>query len=38
MASMGMDPIVAQASELMRLGKMPSLDEIKNGKVRGLYT
>jgi len=27
------DPIVAKASELMRLDIMPSLDEIRNGKV-----
>ncbi|WVQ85561.1 hypothetical protein IAT38_007727 [Cryptococcus sp. DSM 104549] len=31
-ASMQRDPIVAKASELMRLGLMPSLEEIKNGK------
>jgi hypothetical protein len=30
---MGRDPIVAKASELMRLDIMPSFDEIKNGKV-----
>lgn len=30
------DPIVAKASELMRLDIMPSLDEIRNGKVRKL--
>lgn len=27
------DPIVAKASELLRLDLMPSLDEIRNGKV-----
>lgn len=27
------DPIVAKASELLRLNLMPSLEEIKNGKV-----
>jgi len=31
-ATMGRDPIVAKSSELMRLGLMPSLDEIRNGK------
>ncbi|KAK8865946.1 hypothetical protein IAR55_001095 [Kwoniella newhampshirensis] len=31
-ATMGKDPIVAKASELMRLDIMPSLEEIKNGK------
>lgn len=33
-ASMGRDPVVMKASELIRLGKMPSLNEIKAGKVR----
>ena len=33
-ASMQRDPIVAKASELMRLDIMPSLEEIKAGKVR----
>ena len=33
---MGRDPIVAKASELMRLDIMPSFDEIKNGKVSPL--
>jgi hypothetical protein len=28
------DPVVAKASELMRLDIMPTLDEIRNGKVR----
>ena len=32
-ASMQRDPYVAKASELLRLDKMPSLDEIRNGKV-----
>jgi hypothetical protein len=32
-ASMQRDPIVAKASELMRLDIMPSLDEIRGGKV-----
>jgi hypothetical protein len=32
-ATMQRDPIVAKASELMRLDIMPSLDEIRNGKV-----
>ena len=27
------DPLVAKASELLRLDLMPSLDEIRNGKV-----
>lgn len=31
-ASMQRDPIVAKASELMRLDIMPSLEEIKGGK------
>ncbi|KAK6905738.1 hypothetical protein I203_106569 [Kwoniella mangroviensis CBS 8507] len=31
-ATMQRDPIVAKASELMRLDIMPSLDEIRNGK------
>lgn len=31
--TMQRDPIVAKASELMRLDIMPSLDEIRNGKV-----
>ncbi|KAL7419530.1 Apoptosis-inducing factor 1 [Cryptotrichosporon argae] len=31
-STMQRDPIVAKASELMRLGLMPSLDEIRNGK------
>ncbi|KAH0564883.1 hypothetical protein GP486_001722 [Trichoglossum hirsutum] len=30
-ASMGMDPLVSHASELMRRGNMPSKSEIKNG-------
>ncbi|BEI83561.1 hypothetical protein CcaverHIS002_0401650 [Cutaneotrichosporon cavernicola] len=30
--SMGRDPIVAKANELLRTGKMPKLDEIKAGK------
>lgn len=33
-ATMQRDPIVAKASELLRLDLMPSLDEIRNGKVR----
>jgi NADPH-dependent 2,4-dienoyl-CoA reductase/sulfur reductase-like enzyme len=33
-ASMGRDPVVSKASELFRLGKMPSLEEIRAGKVR----
>lgn len=32
--SMQQDPIVSKASELLRLGLMPSAQEIKNGKVR----
>jgi hypothetical protein len=32
-ASMGRDPYVAKASELIRLNIMPTLDEIKGGKV-----
>ncbi|KAL1410632.1 Apoptosis-inducing factor 1 [Vanrija albida] len=31
-ASMGRDPIVAKASELFIEGKLPTLDEIRNGK------
>ncbi|WWC86273.1 uncharacterized protein L201_001146 [Kwoniella dendrophila CBS 6074] len=31
-ATMGRDPIVSKANELMRLDIMPSLDEIRNGK------
>ena len=30
-ASMGMDPLVMHASEMMRKGNMPSKTEIKNG-------
>ena len=30
---MGNDPLVSKSSELMRLGLMPSGDEIKAGKV-----
>lgn len=30
--SMGRDPIVAKASELIRLGAMPTLEEVKTGK------
>lgn len=32
-ASMQKDPYVAKASELIRLGLMPTLDEIRGGKV-----
>lgn len=32
-ATMQRDPIVAKASELLRLDLMPSLDDIRNGKV-----
>lgn len=32
LASMGRDPIMAHCSELMRIGKMPSFDEVKDGK------
>jgi len=32
-ASMGRDPYVSKSSELLKLGKMPTLDEIKVGKV-----
>lgn len=32
-ASIGRDPYVSKAAELLRLGKMPKLDEIKAGKV-----
>lgn len=38
MASMQRDPIVAKASELMRLDIMPSLDEIRAGKVGATCT
>lgn len=31
--SMQNDPVVGKASELLRLGLMPSLDDIKAGKV-----
>lgn len=31
MASMGMDPAMAQSAELMRLGKMPSKSQLKGG-------
>lgn len=34
-ASIGRDPYVAKASELLRLGVMPKLAEIKSGKVGG---
>jgi hypothetical protein len=33
---MGRDPVVVQSSELIRLGKMPKLSEIKNGQVSTL--
>ena len=33
MSSMQRDPIVSKASELIRLGLMPSKSEIKSGKV-----
>lgn len=33
-ASMQADPIAMKASELMRLGKMPSASDIKGGVVR----
>lgn len=32
LASMGRDPIMSHTSELLRIGKMPSFDEVKNGK------
>lgn len=32
-SSMGRDPVVAKANELMRTGRMPTLEEIKGGKV-----
>lgn len=32
-ATMQNDPVVSKASELLRLGLMPSPEEIKNGKV-----
>ena len=35
-ASMQRDPIVSKASELLRLGLMPSAAEIKGGKVRSI--
>ncbi|PWN51726.1 FAD/NAD(P)-binding domain-containing protein [Violaceomyces palustris] len=31
-ATMGVDPLMVQASELLRIGAMPSLSEIKGGK------
>ncbi len=30
---MGRDPLVVQSSELMRIGKMPKLSDVKGGKV-----
>lgn len=36
--TMQRDPIVAKASELLRLNLMPSLDEIKNGKVSSYFS
>jgi hypothetical protein len=30
---MGNDPVVSKSSELLRLGLMPSVDELKAGKV-----
>lgn len=30
---MGVDPLMVQSSELMRIGKMPKASEIKSGKV-----
>ena len=32
--SMQRDPVVSKASELLRLGLMPSPSELRNGKVR----
>lgn len=37
-ASMQADPVASKASELMRLGKMPSASEIKGGVVRANST
>jgi hypothetical protein len=34
--SMQNDPVVSKSSELIRLGLMLSVEEIKNGKVRNL--
>lgn len=31
LASMGRDPVMAHSAELMKLGKMPSIDEVKKG-------
>lgn len=31
------DPVVSKASELLRLGAMPSPDELKNGKVKPIH-
>lgn len=36
MASMGKDPLNSKVSELMRLGAMPTADEIKSGIVSAL--
>lgn len=38
MSSMQSDPIAMKASELMRLGKMPSAMDIKGGVVRDKQT
>jgi len=34
--SMGNDPVMSKSSELMRLGFMPSAEEIKNGVVSSI--
>ena len=31
---MGSDPVVSKSSELLRLGLMPSMEELRTGKVR----
>lgn len=36
MSSMQNDPVVSKASELLRLGLMPSLEEVRAGKVRNV--
>ena len=35
--SMQNDPVVSQASELLRLGLMPTPQEIRDGKVRSSF-
>jgi hypothetical protein len=37
-ASMGRDPVVMKCSELMRLGKMPTAEQIKSGHVSHFHS